>query len=112
MSIHYESGCNGCSECVHCGMSNRTYPVIECDICGHSIDEGEGLYSLSQFEHLCKDCLFELFLKGLALDKNTIEDELTDEEYSLWDEFKEDHEESYPKDRYDSCFDEDWRLDR
>lgn len=60
MAVRFDSDCVGCSTCrgSDCPLHGE-YPVIECDICESSTEEGF-LYKVDG-KHLCEDCLKEMF---------------------------------------------------
>lgn len=61
---------------------------IICDKCDYIIDEE--VYSYHSLI-LCEDCLFQIFLKEHNFDKRLVPDDLDDDDFFMWDDFKENH---------------------
>ena len=61
---------------------------IFCEKCEEIIEDD--IYSYHSMT-LCEDCLFEIFLKENNFDKRLTQDEMDDDDYFLWDRFRESH---------------------
>ena len=55
--IKYTSDCNGCADCIHCGLNEKRKAVF-CDNCKQEICDT--VYTFRQYQHLCEDCAYEM----------------------------------------------------
>lgn len=67
------------------------FTEIVCDKCDYVIDTfDEDTYQYHSLI-LCEDCLFQIFLKEHNFDKRITQDDLDDDDFFIWDRFRENH---------------------
>lgn len=59
-----------------------------CDRCDYIIEDD--IYEYHSLI-LCEDCLFQIFLKEHHFDKRITQDDLDDDDFFIWDRFRENH---------------------